>query len=126
VRADDKRFGPRPKRACPKCGLAKVRFGTDDPDVWCRSCLAAPVVVELPAKTNIAEVKLSGSRVVRVEVLGGMVVLTSGRNEARSESQAFVAAGMLTIPFRALPEVRAALAKLARMDRKADRSPPSH
>jgi hypothetical protein len=55
-----------------------------------------------------------------------MVVLTSGRNEARSESQAFVAAGMLTIPFRALPEVRAALAKLARMDRKADRSPPSH
>jgi hypothetical protein len=73
-----------------------------------------PPSLEVP----LAEVKLGQQRIMRVRVLAGMVVLTSGRIEERQVSEVFVECATITIPFRLLPEVRAALTRAAHLQRK--------
>jgi hypothetical protein len=84
-----------------------------DPDGWCRRCRSHFVAERLSLAAPLAEIKLGQQRIMRVRVVGGMVVLTSGRIEARNVSEVFVECASITIPFRVLPEVRAALTRAA-------------
>jgi hypothetical protein len=78
----------------------------------------ADATVISPPSPLEAEVKLGQQRIMRVRVVGGMVVLTSGRIEERSVRKAFLECATITIPFRILPEVRAALTRAARLAAK--------
>jgi hypothetical protein len=124
VSADDNRFGPRKdKRRCPRCGRDKLpqAFSAKfrDPDGWCRSCRRTPLPFVSSSSSDAVEIKLGQQRIMRVRVVGGMVVLTSGRIEARQVSEVFIECATITIPFRVLPEVRAAMTRAARFQRKA-------
>lgn len=150
MRLDDRRFGPREKRRCTKCGRSKAPHFFSrgaGPDSACRRCRNAGPVVKAAApppppssSSLVVEVKLGKCRVMRVRVLGGVVVLTGGQIVERKVreawgrggggndtswrvsrmSESFVESGTLTIPFRALDEVQAALRRLARLQRKAE------
>jgi hypothetical protein len=129
VRLDDRRLRENAKRPCPKCKRQKVssQFKRDDPDGWCRNCRNShrPPIVAPPEQTEpVAEIKLGPLRLMRVRLVGGMAALTCGRIEERSVRKAFVESATITIPLRVLPEVRAALTRLGRLQRKAERGRP--
>jgi hypothetical protein len=95
------------------------------------------VVSPEPLASLVAQIKIGESRALRVRVLGGVIALTTGRIQERNVregscdggnhdaqwhvsrmSESFVDCSTLTLPLRALDELRAALAQVARLQRK--------
>lgn len=112
------------KHECPQCHKKQIasQFKRDDPDGWCRACRGnwrPPMNTPPPPSSLKAEIKLGEQRVLRVRVVGGVAVLTSGRFEKRQVSEVFLECATITLPFRVLPEVRAALTRAGRLQRKA-------
>lgn len=118
---------------CPRCERHKrVRwFVASDPRGWCGTCRGR--LAEPKDSGPTLEISLGKSRALRLRVVAGIVVVTSGQTTERvrreywnygggqptrrriaSTSEAFVTLGTVSFPVRALGPLRKALARLSR------------